>query len=120
VAEPADRPEAPVLLVTKLHPPLVPAQTVARDRLFEGSDDAMVLWSHVIAALGRACPAVAHAKLMPLSIQRSNVTQYNSSVVTDLKEFAGRTCSRQPPAGRPSPTTRRPVRVEHAVTPSTA
>jgi LuxR family maltose regulon positive regulatory protein len=32
--EHAGRPEAPVLLVTKLHPPFVPAQTVARERLF--------------------------------------------------------------------------------------
>ena len=31
----AGRPDAPVLLVTKLHPPSVPAQTVARERLFE-------------------------------------------------------------------------------------
>ena len=29
------RPDAPILLVTKLHPPVVPAQTVARERLFE-------------------------------------------------------------------------------------
>jgi LuxR family transcriptional regulator, maltose regulon positive regulatory protein len=29
------RPDAPVLLVTKLHPPFVPAQTIARERLFE-------------------------------------------------------------------------------------
>jgi LuxR family maltose regulon positive regulatory protein len=35
VAEPAGRPEAPVLLLTKLHPPFVPAQTIARERLFE-------------------------------------------------------------------------------------
>ena len=31
----AGRPDAPVLLVTKLHPPSVPAQTIARERLFE-------------------------------------------------------------------------------------
>ena len=100
------RPDAPVLLVTKLHPPSVPAQTIARGRLFErlrdgrglklslvagpagfgkstllaawreaetrerpvawvtldgGDNDAVVLWSHVIEALGRACPALADA-----------------------------------------------------------
>lgn len=33
-AAPPARPEAPLLLLTKLHPPLVPAQTVARERLF--------------------------------------------------------------------------------------
>ena len=97
----ARRPEEPVLLLTKLHPPVVPAQTIARERLFErlrdgrgrrlslvacpagfgkstllaawrereagarpvawvtlddGDDDAVVLWSHAIEALGRACP----------------------------------------------------------------
>ena len=31
----ARRPEEPVLLLTKLHPPVVPAQTIARERLFE-------------------------------------------------------------------------------------
>ena len=31
----AGRLDAPVLLVTKLHPPFVPAQAVARERLFE-------------------------------------------------------------------------------------
>ena len=34
VDEIAGRPEAPILLVTKLHPPFVPAQTIARERLF--------------------------------------------------------------------------------------
>jgi LuxR family maltose regulon positive regulatory protein len=102
------RPEAPVLLVTKLHPPFVPAQTVARERLFdrlhdgrglrlslvacpagfgkstllaawrereapdrpvawvsldEGDNDAVVLWSHVIEALGRAGPELDHVTL---------------------------------------------------------
>ena len=97
----AGRPDAPVLLVTKLHPPSVPAQTVARERLFErlrdgrglklslvacpagfgkstllaawredearerpvawvtldeGDNDAVVLWSHVIEALGARLP----------------------------------------------------------------
>ena len=95
------RPEAPTLLLTKLHPPVVPAQTVARERLLarlrdgrgcrltlvacpagfgkstllaawreagsgerpvawvtldEGDNDAVVLWSHVLEALGRVCP----------------------------------------------------------------
>jgi LuxR family maltose regulon positive regulatory protein len=98
------RPDAPILLLTKLHPPVVPAQTVARERLFERlregrgrrlslvacpagfgkstllaawreaesgdrpvawvtlpapHHDAVVLWSHVIEALGRVCPALA-------------------------------------------------------------
>jgi LuxR family maltose regulon positive regulatory protein len=100
----AGRSDAPVLLVTKLHPPSVPAQTIARERLFqrlregrglklslvagpagfgkstllaawreaeerpvawvtldEGDNDAVVLWSHVIEALGRARPALADA-----------------------------------------------------------
>ena len=102
----AGRPDAPVLLVTKLHPPSVPAQTIARERLLErlragrglklslvacpagfgkstllaawgeaegreravawvtldaGDNDAVVLWSHVIEALGRACPELAEA-----------------------------------------------------------
>src|SRR6185436_16293052 len=109
----AGRPDAPVLLVTKLHPPSVPAQTIPRERLFErlrdgrgsklslvagpagfgkstllaawreeearerpvawvtldgGDNDAIVLWSHVIEALGRACPALAEtvpAELVP-------------------------------------------------------
>jgi LuxR family transcriptional regulator, maltose regulon positive regulatory protein len=101
--EPIGRPDAPILLVTKLHPPFVPAQTVERERLFvrlrdgrglklslvacpagfgkstllaawrereaedrpvawvsldESDDDAVVLWSHVVEALGRVCPAV--------------------------------------------------------------
>jgi ATP/maltotriose-dependent transcriptional regulator MalT len=33
--ETSGRPDAPILLLTKLHPPVVPAQTVARERLFE-------------------------------------------------------------------------------------
>ena len=109
----AGRPDAPVLLVTKLHPPSVPAQTIARERLFErlrdgrglklslvagpagfgkstllaawreqearerpvawvtldeGDNDAVVLWSHVIEALGRVCPELAEtlpAELVP-------------------------------------------------------
>ena len=106
--EPTGRPDAPILLVTKLHPPFVPAQTVVRERLFdrlrdgrglklslvacpagfgkstllaawrereaqdrpvawvtldEGDNDAVVLWSHVIEALGRACPGLPHAAL---------------------------------------------------------
>jgi hypothetical protein len=103
VDEPAGRPDAPILLVTKLHPPFVPTQTIARDRLFErlrggkgsrltlvacpagfgkstllaawrerellerpvawvtldeADNDAVVLWSYVIDALGRACPGL--------------------------------------------------------------
>jgi LuxR family maltose regulon positive regulatory protein len=102
------RQDAPVLLLTKLHPPPVPAQMVARERLFErlregqgrrlslvagpagfgkstllaawreseaerrpvawvtldeGDDDAVVLWSHAIEALCRACPALPYEEL---------------------------------------------------------
>ena len=102
------RQDAPVLLLTKLHPPPVLAQTVARERLFErlrdgrgrrltlvagpagfgkstllaawreieaerrpvawvtldeGDDDAVVLWSHAIEALCRACPSLPHEEL---------------------------------------------------------
>ena len=105
------RSDAPTLLVTKLHPPFVPAQTVARERLFErmrdgrgrrlslvacpagfgkstllaawredesrerpvawlsiddGDNDAVVLWSHVVEALCRACPGLAHDELSAL------------------------------------------------------
>ena len=35
VDAPPGRPDAPLLLLTKLHPPVVPAQAVARERLFE-------------------------------------------------------------------------------------
>ena len=104
--EPTGRLDAPILLVTKLHPPSVPAQTVARERLFErlrdgrelklslvacpagfgkstllaawreresldrpvawltldeGDNDAVVLWSHAIEALGRVCPGLDRA-----------------------------------------------------------
>jgi LuxR family maltose regulon positive regulatory protein len=97
------RPDAPILLLTKLHPPVVLTQTVVRERLFarlregrgrrlslvacpagfgkstllaawreaelderavawvtldEGDDDVVVLWSHVIEALGRRCPGL--------------------------------------------------------------
>src|SRR6185295_8264643 len=106
------RQDAPVLLLTKLHPPFVPAQTIARERLFErlrggrglrlslvacpagfgkstllaawresesdrrpvawvtldeGDDDPVVLWSHVIEALGRACPELDHTALMAMA-----------------------------------------------------
>jgi LuxR family maltose regulon positive regulatory protein len=109
VDESPGRPEAPVLLLTKLHPPFVPVQTIARERLFEqlrggrglrlslvacpagfgkstllaawlqsesvrrpvawvtldeGDDDAVVLWSHVIEALGRACSGLAREELL--------------------------------------------------------
>jgi LuxR family maltose regulon positive regulatory protein len=105
VDETAGRPDAPILLVTKLHPPFVPAQTIARERLFErlrdgrgrrltlvacpagfgkstllaawresedrvawvtldeGDNDAVVLWSHVIEGLCRACPGLEHEPL---------------------------------------------------------
>jgi len=33
--ETTGRPEAQILLATKPHPPFVPAQTIARERLFE-------------------------------------------------------------------------------------
>jgi LuxR family maltose regulon positive regulatory protein len=104
VDEGTNRPDAPILLVTKLHPPAVPAQVVVREDLFarrrggrgrrltlvacpagfgkstllaawgatesahrpvawvtldEGDDDAVVLWSHVIEALGDVSPPVA-------------------------------------------------------------
>ncbi len=106
------RPDAPILLVTKLHPPFVPRQTVARERLFErlrdgrgrrltlvacpagfgkstllaawrereaherpvawvtldeGDNDAVVLWSHAIEALCRACPALDRERLATLA-----------------------------------------------------
>lgn len=109
--EPSGRGDAPVLLVTKLHPPSVAPQTVVRERLFdrlcdgkglkltlvacpagfgkstllaawrereaaqrpvawvtldEGDNDAVVLWSHVIAALCHARPALPHATLAAL------------------------------------------------------
>ena len=100
--------QPPTLLLTKLHPPFVPAQTVARERLFArlgegrgrrltlvacpagfgkstllaawrehelahrpvawvtldgGDDDTVVLWSHIVEALCRACPGLAHEEL---------------------------------------------------------
>jgi len=101
---PPGRPDAPILLLTKLHSPVVPAQTVVRERLFarlnegrgrrlslvaspagfgkstllsawreseerpvawvtldERDNDDVVLWSHVIEALGRSCPALGEA-----------------------------------------------------------
>ena len=104
MAQLTGRQDAPVLLLTKLHPPFVAAETITRERLFErlsagrdrrlslvacpagfgkstlvaawrereaerrpvawvtldeGDDDPVVLWSHVIEALGRACPELA-------------------------------------------------------------
>lgn len=104
MTEPSGRSDAPILLATKLHAPVVPLQTVVRERLFrrlrdgrglrlslvacpagfgkstllaawreaearerpvawvtldEGDDDAVVLWSHVVEAIGRAIPQVA-------------------------------------------------------------
>jgi LuxR family maltose regulon positive regulatory protein len=105
------RPDAPIVLLTKLHPPDVPDRTIPRERLLarlregrgrrvsvvaspagfgkstllsawraaeirerpvawvtldEGDDDVVVLWSHVIEALGRARPAFARAELLAL------------------------------------------------------
>ena len=107
----ASRPDAPILLLTKLHPPVVPAQIVARERLFarlregrgrrlslvacpagfgkstllaawreadsgdrpvawlsldEGDNDVVVLWSHVLEALGQACPGLSAAELQAM------------------------------------------------------
>ncbi|RKQ91640.1 LuxR family maltose regulon positive regulatory protein [Solirubrobacter pauli] len=105
-AQAPGRPDTPILLLTKLHPPVVPAQAIARERLLsrlhagrgrrlslvacpagfgkttllaawraaadrptawvsldEGDDDVVVLWSHVVEALGRACPAFDAAAL---------------------------------------------------------
>ena len=108
---PPGRLDAPVLLLTKLHPPVVREETVARERLFrrlrdgrgrrvslvacpagfgkstllaawreaesgeravawvtldEGDDDLVVLWSHIVAALGRACPGLREEELLAL------------------------------------------------------
>ena len=105
------RPDAPILLLTKLHPPMVPSQIVARERLFarlregrgrrlslvacpagfgkstllaawreadsgerpmawvtldEGDSDVVVLWSHVLEALGQACPGLSAAELQAM------------------------------------------------------
>ena len=107
MAQLTGRQDAPVLLLTKLHPPFVAAQTIARERLFErlragrglrlslvacpagfgkstllaawrereaerrpvawvtldeGDDDAVVLWSHVIEALGARLPGARRAR----------------------------------------------------------
>ena len=50
--EPSGRADAPILLATKLHPPVVPAQTVARERLFERLRDGRGLRLSLVA-----CPA---------------------------------------------------------------
>src|SRR3954452_15994325 len=68
------RHDAPVLLLTKLHPPFVPAQAIARERLFERlregrgrslslvacpagvGKSTLLLWAHVFEALGSECP----------------------------------------------------------------
>jgi LuxR family maltose regulon positive regulatory protein len=111
-AEPTPgRQDAPILLATKLHPPVVPTQIVPRERLFarldegrgrrlslvacpagfgkstllaawreasagerpmawvtldEGDNDVVVLWSHVLEALGQACPGLEAAPLQAL------------------------------------------------------
>src|SRR3954470_521847 len=106
------RPDAPILLVTRLQPPFVPPQAIVRERLLErlsegrgrrvslvacpagfgkstllaawceseaprrpvawitvddGDADAVVLWSHVIEALCRACPGLDHETLTVLA-----------------------------------------------------
>ena len=116
---PPSRPDAPLLLLTKLHPPVVPAQTVARERLFERlregrgrrlslvacpagfgkstllaawrqaesdqrpvawvtlderDNDLVVLWSHVIEALERACPGLAD-KALPAMVPAAPVLE---------------------------------------------
>jgi LuxR family transcriptional regulator, maltose regulon positive regulatory protein len=50
--EPTGRAEAPILLATKLHPPIVPAQTIVRERLFERLRDGRGLRLTLVA-----CPA---------------------------------------------------------------
>ena len=115
MTELAGRQDAPVLLLTKLHPPFVPAQAVARERLFArlgegrgrrlslvagpagfgkstllaawrehelahrpvawvtldgGDDDAVVLWSHVMAALGLPPEEAVAAPLQEVVLPR--------------------------------------------------
>jgi LuxR family maltose regulon positive regulatory protein len=127
------RPDAPTLLVTKLHPPFVPAETIARERLFErlrdgrglrlslvacpagfgkstllaawseresrrrpvawvtldeGDNDAVVLWSHVIEALCRACPGLAHATLEALVASAPVLEVVLPRLVNELAEQA--------------------------------
>jgi LuxR family transcriptional regulator, maltose regulon positive regulatory protein len=135
VDETTGRPDAPILLVTKLHPPGVPVQTVARERLFaalgdgrgrrltlvacpagfgkstllaawraneserrpvawvsldDGDNDAVVLWSHVIAALGHEdlVPLVAAAPLLEVVLPRLvNALAEGSEVALVLDDF---------------------------------
>jgi LuxR family transcriptional regulator, maltose regulon positive regulatory protein len=135
VDETTGRPDAPILLVTKLHPPGVPVQTVARERLFaalgdgrgrrltlvacpagfgkstllaawraneserrpvawvsldDGDNDAVVLWSHVIAALGLEdlVPLVAAAPLLEVVLPRLiNALAEGSEVALVLDDF---------------------------------
>jgi LuxR family maltose regulon positive regulatory protein len=135
VDETTGRPDAPILLVTKLHPPGVPVQTVARERLFaalgdgrgrrltlvacpagfgkstllaawraneserrpvawvsldDGDNDAVVLWSHVIAALGHEdlVPLVASAPLLEVVLPRLiNALAEGSEVALVLDDF---------------------------------
>ncbi len=140
--EPAARPEAPLLLVTKLHAPFVSAQAIVRQRLFdrlddgrgrrltlvacpagfgkstmaaawcereaerrpgawvtldEGDNDAVVLWSHVLEALRRACPglddgtlagAIATSPLMEVVLPRLvNALAEQGELVLVLDDF---------------------------------
>jgi LuxR family maltose regulon positive regulatory protein len=131
VRDATTRPDAPVLLQTKLHPPTVPAQTIARERLYEqlaagrerrltlvacppgfgkstmlaawrqsesrrrpvawvtldeGDDDAVVLWSHVIAALCRACPGLPHEALTAMAASAPVLEVVLPRLVNELVE----------------------------------
>jgi LuxR family maltose regulon positive regulatory protein len=127
------RQDAPVLLLTKLHPPFVPAQTVTRERLFArlregrgrrlslvacpagfgkstllaawrehelahrpvawvtldgGDDDAVVLWSHVMAALGLPPEEAVAAPLQEVVLPRLvNQLFEREDVVLVLDDF---------------------------------
>ncbi len=135
----ASRPDAPILLVTKLHAPAVPAQAIARERLFarladgretrlslvacppgfgkstllaawrerearhrpvawmtvdEGDDDAVVLWSHVIEALCRACPGLPHAELSAMAASAPVLEVVLPRLVNELVEIEGNPATR--------------------------
>ncbi len=121
---------APILLVTKLHPPAVPPQAVARERLFarladgrglklslvacpagfgkstllaawrewearpvawvsldEGDNDPVVLWSHVIEALARACPGLAGTELATMAATAPVLEVVLPRLVNELAEL---------------------------------